>query len=278
MNIYPQRAETSVRRVRIAKGCGMTDRNPPALDDIFRTLDRWRHLPAYRLEPTLAPFFGLFLRDVLSEVYCIGDELHPTIIPEFPLPIKGEKSLSNKVDYAAFSCSQKKVYFVELKTDSGSIREEQIKYLKSAKGRNFQCLLKDILKISKASRGIYIQKHAHLLHLLRDVYLVDYNDGNLYEIAFRKRRQGWKDCIERIEQHVDNENGKYKKVDIQIVYITPTGNTELLRKTGFCEIGFDCVADIVAALGGFGPMFAYYLKRWKSQAGEIDPRKIHTWK
>ena len=60
MNIYPQRAETSVRRVRIAKGCGMTGRNPPALDDIFRTLDRWRHLPAYRLEPTLAPFFGSF--------------------------------------------------------------------------------------------------------------------------------------------------------------------------------------------------------------------------
>ena len=254
----------------------MTDRNPPALEDVFRALDRWRHLPGYRLEPNLAPFFGLFLCDVLSEVCCIGDELHPKLIPEFPLPVDERKNLSNKVDYVAFSRSQKRVYFVELKTDSGSIRKKQIMYLKSAQCKNFLCLLKDILKISKASKGTYIQKHAHFLHLLNDVFLVDYNDRNLYEIAFRKRRQGWKKCIERIERHVDNENGKYKNVDIQIVYITPDGDTKSLREAGFGEIGFDRVADIVAARGGFGPMFAYYLKRWKDQAGEMDPRKFRS--
>ena len=32
--------------------------------DVFNLLDRWRHLPAYRLEPRVAPFFALFLRDV----------------------------------------------------------------------------------------------------------------------------------------------------------------------------------------------------------------------
>ena len=53
--------------------------------DVFNLLDRWRHLPAYRLEPRVAPFFALFLRDVLSTRF--GIQLHDIVIPEFPLRI-----------------------------------------------------------------------------------------------------------------------------------------------------------------------------------------------
>ncbi len=61
---------------------------PPALEDVFRTLDRWRHLPAYRLEPNLAPFFGLFLRDILRETVCPTIDEGSAVIPEFPLHIE----------------------------------------------------------------------------------------------------------------------------------------------------------------------------------------------
>ena len=41
---------------------------------MFNILDAWRHLPGYRLEGRLAPFFELFLQDVLGE--SLKDELH----------------------------------------------------------------------------------------------------------------------------------------------------------------------------------------------------------
>ena len=50
---------------------------------LFNILDSWRHLPGYRLEGRLAPFFELFLLDMLGK--CLDVELHPVVIPEFPL-------------------------------------------------------------------------------------------------------------------------------------------------------------------------------------------------
>ncbi len=119
----------------------MTDRNPPALEDLFRTLDHWRHLPAYRLEPAVAPFLGLFLRDILHEI--IEIKTHPTVIPEFPLRIgtlhsnKKRPNQSIKVDYVAFSSDSKNAFFVELKTDTLSFDCEQMKNLIRQKRRAF---------------------------------------------------------------------------------------------------------------------------------------------
>ena len=43
------------------------------IEQVFELLDRWRHLPAYRLEPRIDVFLGLYLRDVLTAR--IGSEL-----------------------------------------------------------------------------------------------------------------------------------------------------------------------------------------------------------
>ena len=39
----------------------------PDLDALFDLLDRWRHLPSYRLEPRADVVFGLFLTRALDQ-------------------------------------------------------------------------------------------------------------------------------------------------------------------------------------------------------------------
>ncbi len=265
----------------------MTCRNPPALEDVFRTLDRWRHLPAYRLEPNLAPFFGLFLRDILHR--CMETETHPIIIPEFPLH-KGvlskkdcteadegnaleegkDNNLSVNVDYAVFSQSLEVVYLVELKTDSASIRNKQIEYLKKAECTDFKNFLQGIDKICRTTR--HIQKYIHLLYNLKSIGFVDF-PGSEIEVSYEKifpefmsDMKGLIQCNPAIE----------KSPKIKIIFITPTGHTESIKKAGFNEIGFDRVADIVWKRGGIGREFAYYLRKWIEPAGAADPRRFRA--
>ena len=61
----------------------MANNYAPTVADVLGLLDEWRHLPAYGLETRVAPFFALFLREVLSARF--GVELHPVVIPEFLL-------------------------------------------------------------------------------------------------------------------------------------------------------------------------------------------------
>ena len=268
----------------------MTDRNPPALEDVFRTLDRWRHLPAYRLEPNLAPFFGLFLCDILRE--CLETKLgtRPIIIPEFPLH-KGvlfkktcteadergafgegdDNHLSVNVDYIVFSQPLDKVYLVELKTDMASVRDKQIKYLKKAREADFDDLLKGLIKICETTA--YKQKYIHLLHHLESIKLVtplNIEDGKLYEKTFPKIERGWTKVFQC------NPNLENSPLEKDVVYITPTGNTDKLKEAGFHEIGFECVAETVWKRGGIGREFAYYLRKWIEPAGVADPRKFRA--
>ena len=113
----------------------MTVNESPTVGDVFELLNRWRHLPFYSLETRAAPFFALFLRDVLQAKF--GTEIHETVIPEFPLRIgtlhDDERNLSKNVDYVAFSKDERTVYLVELKTDMDSKRDEQDDYLSKAR-------------------------------------------------------------------------------------------------------------------------------------------------
>ena len=45
----------------------MNDRKSRGVGDVFELLNRWRHLPFYSLETRAAPFFALFMWDVLSK-------------------------------------------------------------------------------------------------------------------------------------------------------------------------------------------------------------------
>jgi len=247
----------------------MTDR-PPALEDIFRTLDRWRHLPAYRLEPTLAPFFGLFLPEILRIE--IGNDNDCIVIPEFPLPTKKlpktvkelgkkitDRNLSVKVDYAVFPRNSQKAFLVELKTDRDSFNKEQLKYMREAREKGTNCLVEGILDICNATKKY--EKYNHLLDFFAKIPLVKLHGESSSRLLPKP---------DTVRNYVSTCEAQDRT--IKIVYITPDGKHP--NGSNITNIGFECVADIVAARGGFGPMFAYYLKRWKDQAGEMDPRKF----
>jgi hypothetical protein len=116
------------------------------INALFERLDTWRHLPGYRLEPRVDIFFSLYLKQVL-EIHLDVQEPHnddgvlDVILPELPLrrgTLYGEQvdspNKSVKVDFVLFRADLKKAYFVELKTDVSSRREEQDDYLKACAG------------------------------------------------------------------------------------------------------------------------------------------------
>ena len=239
--------------------------------DVFNLLDRWRHLPAYRLESRVAPFFALFLRDVLSARF--GVELHNVVIPEFPLrigtlypegkspPNRSEekrqswRNLSYNVDYVAFSKDRnskdrKMAFLVELKTDMDSLRESQSQYLLDTRRVGLKALVKGVIEIWEATKKK--EKYGHLLYLLSKLGLVSppsSRNGNL------------RNAFDGVQATVDKQDW-----EIKIVYIQPT------EKPDFEYIYFDEVADVVQERGELGCIFANYLRQWTAEAGSRDPR------
>jgi hypothetical protein len=63
-------------------------------------------------------------------------------------------------------------YFVEFKTDSGSRREKQDKYLAAAQERGMAALIKGILTIDSVTLPQYKQKYEHLIVKLRQLELL----------------------------------------------------------------------------------------------------------
>ncbi len=238
--------------------------------DIFTLLDRWRHLPAYRLEPNLAPFFGLFLRDVLTAHF--GVPMHRIVIPEFPLrkgTLSGDGSngsnQSQKVDYVAFSEDLTTAYFVELKTDMGSVREEQNKYLEEARNAGLQKLVEGIVDIYGATGKE--AKYCHLLFLLFQLGLVEHPTPKKAD----RSKVGdpyfdWRSAFAGVKATKAGES-----IAVEVVFIQP-------RDDNFEYIDFPAVADTVQKTGDLGCMFANYLRQWTEEAGLRDPRRLLPWK
>ncbi len=112
---------------------------------LFDLLDDYRHLPAYQLERRADIFFALYLESVIEEKFKIKPDF---IFPEFPIRIGSihtniEINKSFKIDYLIFSKSSKRIFFVELKTDSNSRRDKQDWYLEKAKEVGIRELLNE---------------------------------------------------------------------------------------------------------------------------------------
>ena len=265
----------------------MTDR-PPALEDVFRTLDRWRHLPAYRLEPNLAPFFGLFLHDILRETVCRTINKDSTVIPEFPLHFgtldrarenakrqkKNRENQSAKVDYSVFQNDSDTAYFVELKTDRDSFRPEQYCDLLAAKKAGLRALLCGVIEICKATNQK--AKYVHLLYDMKNAGLIKICDNTLHglhKLALGEKKGRWIAELKSITL------ARTEFREIEIVYITPSG-VELKKqgyaKEGFREVGFGRVAKIARNRGGIGHVFADNLEKWKCATGSADPRTFRA--
>lgn len=78
------------------------------------------------------------------------------LAPEFPVRkgtiyegISGNSSY--KIDYLALSKDGKTAFFIELKTDSSSVRYSQLRYLVASKKAGMENLLKGLQKIFKAT-------------------------------------------------------------------------------------------------------------------------------
>jgi hypothetical protein len=107
----------------------------------FELLDRWRHLPNYQLERRADIFFAAFLPGFIAWKEK-PTPVRPVVIPELPLKRDlvvdhsgpaSERSV--KVDYVVFQEDLRRAFFVELKTDQTSLREDQYKYLARAAER-----------------------------------------------------------------------------------------------------------------------------------------------
>ena len=136
----------------------MSDKNPYSIESMFCNLDIWRNLPGFRLEPQVAPFFGLFMSDILNATLRTNPVIR-AVIPEFPLRnavFRGFNKIpvnngSKKVDYLAVTTYLEKAYLVELKTDSNSVDDDQLKYLKRAEEIDFLKFVEGVFASAKAS-------------------------------------------------------------------------------------------------------------------------------
>ena len=262
----------------------MTANESPAVGDVLELLNRWRHLPFYSLETRAAPFFAVFLRDILRTKF--KEEMHEIVLPEFPLRIhtlydacelkkrglnKSSSGHSNNVDYVAFDKDIRTAYLVELKTDMGSVREEQNDYLRAAQGKAFSSLVEGVTKLAKGSDSK--RKYVHLLHLLDESGFVSVPKG-LYEKSFDRDRvvSGWTKAIEGLKLK-DQKCSKTK-----VVFIQPRLDPERNEGTNTYDFKYICfneVANIVQRHGDLGCMFANFLRQWVKEAGSADPRCIH---
>jgi hypothetical protein len=141
------------------------------INKIFDRLDDWKHLHSYQMERRVDIFFSLYLPIILEKKF--GKPISH-IIPEFPVrigikPNHARPNKSYKIDFLAFSEKAKCVYLVELKTDHGSIRKEQIQNMIDAKKQKVHGLLEGIITVyneSAKTYSRYAKKHRYLIDKL----------------------------------------------------------------------------------------------------------------
>ena len=172
---------------------------------MFEYLDRSRHLPGFRLEPHVAPFFGIYMVDIL-DASNITKPIRPMVIPEFPLR-RGEfarfendtnQNGAKHEDYVAISNDANVAYFIELKTDAKSISRSENQYLYESQELKFHDFVQGIFKIATASKTSK-RKYVHLLHQLSQLQLVRVPD-DVYDKSLEHRQlhhgvvSGWTDA------------------------------------------------------------------------------------
>jgi hypothetical protein len=156
------------------------------IDKLFNYLDEFRQLPAYQLERRADIFFAFYLKEILANHF--PEVIIDSFIPEFPIKIDSitsggnSSNLSNKVDYLAVSMGSKKIFLIELKTNTTSLRTLQHEYLIKAKKYGLIPILQDLITINKASR--HKQKYAVLFQHLKELKLIDDTIKPIFESEF----------------------------------------------------------------------------------------------
>ena len=211
------------------------------IDILFDNLDKWRHLPSYQLERRADAFFSAYLPEILA--LRLG-KAPIAIIPEFPIHRRTieedfSKDLSFKVDYLAVIEVGGPVAFVELKTDSSSLNDEQDKYLETARLKGMPELLGGVRRLYAASR--HKVKYDALLSQLEAAGLIGGRKAGDFKIV------------------TANE-------PVHVLYIQPHAEDDDRSRIGFSQI-VDCIAEHQDHLSR---RFAESLIRWAEEDSAGD--------
>lgn len=225
------------------------------MNAIFDRLDEWRHLPNYQLERRADIFFSMYLKDFLEQQ--TNQPFCDIIIPEFPLKRDliwpdHPTNTSVKIDYVLFTEDKSSVFFVELKTDSSSRRDEQDEYLSRAKEVGFHRFVegfKDILLATGAH-----QKYFHLARLLANLNFLQLPD-DIEDYLYPSPRPGLAKLLKQIEV-------TSSQPEIAILYLQPVshGHPNV--------VDFEKFGDYVGQFDDeFSRRFADSLRKWCVPAG-----------
>ena len=255
------------------------DQSAILLNRALETLDKWRHLPSYKLEPRVDVFFGLLLSDILKAKFELQSD-RMTVIPEFPLR-KGtldcsckpkEANQSVKVDFAVFyrDPDDQRVFLVELKTDNESIKQAQLERMKKAKDIGVEELLDGVVRCARRGKKVR-RKYAHFMRRLDQLRCIEKFE-KVGSDAWKRRQPGLAGRFEKMRV------GKsWSDAIIELVLVYPGGKPSTVSsrkkidwtksRTWLRTIDFYEFAGIL----GEHPL-ASYLRRWADiEAGRENP-------
>jgi len=220
-----------------------------AIEMMLKNLDSWRHLPKYQLERRADLFFGLFINSIVASHLNI--DLQEIVIPEFPYKNTEDRYTTVNFDYVLFSKDTKTVYLLELKTDAGSVDDDQLAYLTAAKAVEFNSILSGIVAVSNKSK--HNAKYGCLLKLLADLKVVSKDQES--------QEHSQKYSVNNTIEH------------IQILYLSPQlsgkSHEKVLAVVGSEDniISFTRAAELLEKTGAAVEChFASYLRRWDATA------------
>lgn len=133
------------------------------LEEFFKQLGEFKKYPKYQYERRIDGFIGFFLPAVLKTHHINVTK----IIPEFPVEAHPEYALSKNIDYMLYDHSKKCITLVELKTDSVSVSEEQLKYYIETMNTPWANLINHVEKVKKKSKQK--KKYKHLTEQMKDI-------------------------------------------------------------------------------------------------------------
>lgn len=134
-------------------------------------LDDWKKLPAYKAEPRVDFIVAGALPEIIKNKYNCNITV---IIPELPIRIGSiykdlDIDKSYKVDFYLYLENGQHL-FIEFKTDSGSRRVKQDKYLLASQSVGMKVILDGIIKINSVTN--YKTKYSHLIKKLLTAGLI----------------------------------------------------------------------------------------------------------
>lgn len=232
------------------------------LDEIFENLNYWRNFPSYQLERRIDIFFSVYLNEIIENWFQYNKEsivLNTLIIPEFPIKKHLIEKLdtsnkSYKVDFVCFSKNLNEVFLVELKTDMGSRRNNQDKYLIGAQEVGIKKMLEGLVDIFQNSKSR--KKYYYLFNALENIGLVELPKDLKKKVFSRSRHQ--KKLIQKIKIYPN-------KIDTRVIYIQPNVGNNLNHEE---VITYDFVIEVLNKKNDkFSRLFLTHLINLKKDSG-----------